>query len=53
MSRPFRVELDAPEGAAELLARCDGRRTVAELGHADFIRECIASGLLEVECEEG
>ncbi|HWC96571.1 MAG TPA: methyltransferase [Candidatus Sulfopaludibacter sp.] len=46
---PFRVQTGVPDWAPEFLARCDGTRTVAELGHADFVRELLADGLLEAE----
>jgi hypothetical protein len=46
---PFRVNGAAPAWVAELAARCDGTRTVAELGHEDEVRELIAAGLLEIE----
>jgi SAM-dependent methyltransferase len=55
-SRPFRVEAEGPVWAEEFFARCDGRRTVAEIGRdmrrdhlAGFVREWIATGLLEAE----
>jgi hypothetical protein len=48
-SSPFRVEAQAPQEVAGLLARCDGTRTVAEVGHEHELRELLAAGLLEVE----
>lgn len=46
---PFRAQAEAPDWAPEFLARCDGTKTVAELGHADFVRTLLAMGLLEME----
>jgi hypothetical protein len=46
---PFRVHADASDRTPELLALCDGTRTVAELGHEDELRDLLAAGLLEVE----
>jgi hypothetical protein len=50
------VEAKGPVWAEEFFARCDGRRTVAEIGRdmrrdhlAGFVREWIACGLLETE----
>ncbi len=45
---PFRMHAAIPEWAPDLLARCDGTRTVAELGQIDYLRGLIAMGLLEV-----
>jgi methylase of polypeptide subunit release factors len=45
---PFRVHAEVPEWAPGFFARCDGTKTVAELGHADFVRDFLAAGLLEV-----
>jgi SAM-dependent methyltransferase len=45
---PFRVRAEVSDWTPELLARCDGTRTVAELGHEDHVRELLAAGLLEV-----
>jgi methylase of polypeptide subunit release factors len=42
---PFRVEAEA----CDLLARCDGAMTVAELGQPELLREWIAAGLLDIE----
>lgn len=46
---PFRVQEELPEWAPEFLARCDGTRTLAELGQADFVRRLLAHGILEAE----
>ena len=48
-SSPFRIESPVPDAMLELLARCDGTRTVAGLGRTDDLRALIAAGLLEVE----
>jgi hypothetical protein len=48
-SGPFQACAELPAGEDEFLAACDGTKTVAELGRAEFVRECIAQGLLEVE----
>jgi hypothetical protein len=46
---PFRMEAEAAAGIPELLARCDGTKTMAELGEADEVRKLVDAGLLEVE----
>lgn len=48
VKQAFDVEVLAREGSAELLARCDGRRTIGELGSEADLREWILAGLLEV-----
>jgi len=46
---PFRVSGEFAAEAVELLSRCDGSRTVEELGNVECIRELLAAGLLEAE----
>ncbi len=44
---PFRAQKRLPDVAGDLLARCDGTRTSAELGQDELVTELISLGLLE------
>jgi precorrin-6B methylase 2 len=48
IERPFAVEVPANESAAALLARCDGRTAIRELGNESELRQWILAGLLEI-----
>ena len=49
MQGPFRAQATVPGWVPDLLARCDGTRTVEELEHSETVRGLLAAGFLEVE----